>query len=67
MASMAGMSSKEIWEELGYVDVDYDDCIMWDFYHFKKGTHREDIWQHLEDRDHTFSVAKEMGYEEDET
>lgn len=65
--STVGMTSKEIWEELEWVSVDTQDCIEQPFYQFPVGTHREEIWRFLEDRDHTFSAAKEIGADNETT
>ena len=42
------MSSEDIellWEQLGDIPIDENECIETDFHLWKKGTHREDIWK----------------------
>ena len=38
-----------IWKELGYISVYDDDITRQDFYQFKAGTPKEDIWHELEE------------------
>ncbi len=46
----------EIWEKLGDIPIDEDECIEEKFMDFDIGTHREEIWHWIEDR-YDISVA----------
>lgn len=48
-----------LWESLGNVPIDEDECIDEDWNGFSKGTHREDIWHFFEDT-YNVSVAKDL-------
>jgi hypothetical protein len=52
-----------LWEELGDIPTDENECIEEEFAGFPAGTHREEIWHWFED---TFglSVAKDLMFKE---
>lgn len=47
------MTVKELWQKLGDIPIDGNECIEKIFLHFPKGTHRGNIWHWFED---TFNV-----------
>ena len=49
---------REMWEEFGNVPVNNDNEIEQDFYHFEKGTDRDEVWHWFEEIDPTFSVGE---------
>ncbi len=53
-------TAQQIWDQLGDVPVDEDECIDGVFLDFDKGTHREDIWHWVEET-YDVSVAYLMG------
>ncbi len=53
-------TAQQIWDQLGDVPVDEDECIDEVFLDFDKGTHREDIWHWVEET-YDVSVAYLMG------
>jgi hypothetical protein len=53
------MTDKEIenlWDELGDVPIDENECLDVDWHGWSKGTHREDIW-HWFDEHHSKGVG----------
>ena len=56
--------AKLLWEKLTDIAIDENDNIDQDFLHFKKGTHKFEIWHWFED-EFDLSVAIDlMGLEE---
>lgn len=55
------MTVKELWNSLGDVPIDDDECTETPWLHFSKGTAREDIWHWFE---YTFdlSVGEDLMY-----
>jgi len=51
--------AEEIWEKLGDVPIDEDECIDEVFMDFDIGTHREDIWHWIEEK-FDVSVATDL-------
>ncbi|KKL19014.1 hypothetical protein LCGC14_2469700 [marine sediment metagenome] len=45
----------KLWDDLGNISVNDNDCIEQDFLHFKKGTNKLDIW-HWFDENHSIGV-----------
>lgn len=43
------MTVKEVWEKLGEVTIDEEECIRQPFLDFPIGTHREKIWHWIEE------------------
>lgn len=39
-----------IWEEFSNIPINIDDEILEDFYHWKKGTYRFDIWHWFDEK-----------------
>jgi hypothetical protein len=48
-----------LWESLGDVPIDEDECIEQSWNGFEKGTHREEVWHWFEDT-FNISVAKDL-------
>ena len=44
----------EVWEALGDIAIDDEECIDTPFLHFPAGTHREEIWHWIEE---TYDVS----------
>ena len=38
-------AQKVLWQELGNVPIDENECLEEDFYIWSKGTHREEVWE----------------------
>ena len=57
--NVTNMTVKDLWNSLGNVPIDDRDCIEEDWYSFKKGTRRFDIWHWFEDMFH-LSVAIDL-------
>ena len=51
--------AKKMWDELGAVPTDEEDCTELPFYGFEPGTHREDIRRWFEDV-FDLSVAEDL-------
>ena len=49
---------KKLWNKLGDVPINEDEEIDEDFLHFKKGTHREDIWHWFEEQRADFIIGE---------
>ena len=56
------MPVNKIWEELGHVPTDENDCIEIQFLDLITGTHREDSWQWIEQH-YDISIVELMGIE----
>ena len=50
---------EKIWGELGDIPVNNNDEIDLDFYHFPKGTNKEEIW-HWVEAEYNVSIGKYM-------
>lgn len=50
---------EKIWNELGNIPIDEDECIEEEFLHFEIGTHRETIWHWFEE-EFNLSVAEDL-------
>lgn len=47
-----------LWEKLGDIPIDGDDCIEEPFEHFPVGTSRYEIWHWFEEQSPSFHVSK---------
>lgn len=53
-----------LWNELGMVPIDENECLEEDFYNQVKGIHREEVWEWF-DIKHSKGVAWLMGVADD--
>jgi len=44
-----GLPFSQIWNELGNINIDENECIEQPFYEYEKGTEIYEIWQDIED------------------
>ena len=51
--------AKKLWEELGDIPIDEDECIDEDWRYFDKGTHIYDIWHWFEE-EFNLSVSEDL-------
>lgn len=52
-------NAEKLWEQLGDIPIDDDECIKEEFIGFQPGTHREDIWHWFEST-FNLSVAEDL-------
>lgn len=52
---------KKLWNKLGDIPIDKEECIEKEFLHFEIGTHREIIWYWFEE-EFNLSVAEDLMY-----
>lgn len=56
-------AAQKLWDKLGDIPIDEDECIEEPYHTFPKGTHREDIWHWFEE---TFNLSvTELMFKED--